>query len=507
MSLLWCRKNGGPRVSADTMAYIASFDIGSSAIKAVLLDQQGVMHHACSQDYAASKDAPGEQAPHLWWDSFCAVLRQWWSLGVEPSSLKALTFSGQMQDLIALDANGEVVRPAVLYMDARAGEQAAAVLATLGSTQVAQTTRNPFNGASVLAKILHLRDHEPDHFQRTKQVLVGAKDFIIFRLTGKAVTDPTTAATTGMYNFDAGCWTSEWMTVLGLHHLSLPSLHPAGDCVGGVSDRAAEFTGLDVGLSVFCGLGDAGATTLGAGVTDSTQSYAYLGTSGWVATLAQAFHTGQTPLFLLPCPQAGWHIRIGPISNAGSVHRWALQLTGEDDETRGYAAMEHLVASTVTDANVLFLPYLSAERLPVSTEQPQGGFSGLSLQTTRAQMLRSVLEGVALSLLWAFEEVQAQPMQSLQVVGGATRSAAWMQILADVWNKPVVAHRDSTYLPCVGAAATAAVGLGWAPSNAHFLQSLTRTDTQTWYPDPVCVPIMQAKSVALRQWQQLVSGG
>jgi xylulokinase len=168
--------------------------------------------------------------------------------------------------------------------------------------------------------------------------------------------------------------------------------------------------------------------------------------------------------------------------------------------------MESLVSSTATDAEVLFLPYLSAERLPVSTEKPQGSFLGLSLQTTQAQMLRSVLEGVALSLLWAFEEVQAQPMASLQVVGGATRSAAWIQILADVWNKPVVAHRDSTYLPCVGAAATAAVSLGWAGSSAEFLQALVRTDTSTWQPDPACVPIMQAKSLALRRWQQLLSG-
>ena len=140
------------RVGANTMAYIASFDIGSSAIKAVLLDQQGGMHHACSQDYAASDDAPGEQSPQLWWDSFNAVLRQWWAQGVLPTSLKALTFSGQMQDMIALDERGEVVRPAVLYMDARAGDQAAEALALLGADQVAQITRNPFNGASVLPK-------------------------------------------------------------------------------------------------------------------------------------------------------------------------------------------------------------------------------------------------------------------------------------------------------------------------------------------------------------------
>ena len=99
------------RVGANTMAYIASFDIGSSAIKAVLLDQQGGMHHACSQDYAASDDAPGEQSPQLWWDSFNAVLRHWWALGVLPTSLKALTFSGQMQDMIALDMIVNFIKP------------------------------------------------------------------------------------------------------------------------------------------------------------------------------------------------------------------------------------------------------------------------------------------------------------------------------------------------------------------------------------------------------------
>jgi xylulokinase len=238
------------------MKYIASFDIGSSAIKAVLVDTQCRSHHPCSRDYAPSDDAPGEQDPQLWWDAFCQLLQEWSAQGVDLQSLAALTFSGQMQDMIALDAHGEVVRPAVLYMDARAGEQAAHIAAQLGQVNIDRITRNPFNAGSVLPKILHLKDHEPAHFAQTKQVLLGAKDLIIFRLTGSAVCDPTTAATTGMYDFDHGRWTHAWMTDLQLDTIRLPVLHAAGEVVGQVHGAAAQATGLPQGLEVLCGLGD-----------------------------------------------------------------------------------------------------------------------------------------------------------------------------------------------------------------------------------------------------------
>ncbi|NBS76410.1 MAG: DUF4440 domain-containing protein, partial [Betaproteobacteria bacterium] len=358
---------------------------------------------------------------------------------------------------------------------------------------------NPFNAGSVLPKILHLKDHEPAHFTQTKQVLLGAKDFIIFRLTGSAVCDPTTAATTGMYDFDHGHWANAWMADLQLDTIRLPALHAAGEVVGQVHGAAAQATGLPQDLQVMCGLGDAAATTLGAGMTHASQSYAYLGTSGWVATLAQDVHRGDMPFFLLPYPEPGWHIRIGPISNAGSVHRWALQFTAKETEAQAYAELESLVASTTTDPDLVFLPYLSPERLPVMTDKPQGSFVGLSLQTNRADMLRAVLEGVALSLYWACEEVQTTTAEKLLVVGGATRSAAWMQILADVWDKPVIAHLDSTYLACLGAAATAAVSLGWAASTSVFLKAASQATAQCCTPNPDQVQRLAIKSQHLKE--------
>jgi xylulokinase len=178
-----------------------------------------------------------------------------------------------------------------------------------------------------------------------------------------------------------------------------------------------------------------------------------------------------------------------------------------DTDAQGYTALESLVAASMTDPNLVFLPYLSPERLPVVTDKPQGSFVGLSLKTTRADMLRAVLEGVALSLYWACEEVQAAESETLLVVGGATRSAAWMQILADVWNKPVIAHQDSTYLACLGAAATAAVSLGWTTSTSVFLQATAQSTSQCCTPNPGQVQLMSAKSQAMRQLQRLLSGG
>jgi xylulokinase len=183
-----------------------------------------------------------------------------------------------------------------------------------------------------------------------------------------------------------------------------------------------------------------------------------------------------------------------------------LQFTLKETEAQAYAELESLVASTTTDPDVVFLPYLSPERLPVMTDKPQGSFVGLSLQTTRADMLRAVLEGVALSLYWACEEVQTTTAETLLVVGGATRSAAWMQILADVWNKPVKAHPDSTYLACLGVAATAAVSLGWAASTSVFLEAASQATAQCCTPNPDQVQRLAIKSQAFRRLQKKLSG-
>jgi xylulokinase len=501
--------------SSDT--FIASFDIGSSAVKAVLVSRDGHMQMAHTVSYRNAV-AGSEQHPEDWWLAFGEVLQLWWAQGVLPSNIAALTFSGQMQSLIALDAQGKALCPAWLHTDARAGDAAARITAQLGADEIHRVTRNPFNATSVLSKLLHLRQHHAAVWERTAHVLVGAKDFITHRLTGRAVTDPTTAATTGMFDIEQGVWAHLWLADLGLKPV-WPELLNADDRVGVVSTQAAAATGLSVGCPVLCGLGDAAATTLGAGVSDASQCYAYLGTSGWVARVSDRFNPPGAPLFVLPylkptSDALARRILIGPITNAGAVHRWALRwldAPADATEAQRYGLFEQAVADAPFDAKLMFLPYLNGERLPVSSIAGQGAVVGLNMDTTRAQVMRAALEGVSLSLRWALDLLQAQGIgqRELIVVGGATRSAQWMQILANCFDAPLHIAPDADLLPCLGAAATAATALGWCASPEAFVrarkESLQFSDSQTIHPQAAAAAQMQAKSARWRALQAAVS--
>lgn len=507
--------------SALTMKYIASFDIGSSAVKAVLVSRDGQMQlaHTVSYQNAAVNS---EQDPQDWWLAFCEVLQLWWAQGVSPAAISALTFSGQMQSLIALDAQGHALCPAWLHTDARAGEAAARITAQLGSDEIHRVTRNPFNATSVLPKLLHLREHHAAVWERTAHVLVGAKDFITHRLTGRAVIDPTTAATTGMFDIEHGVWAHQWLDDLGLKRV-LPDLLKADVQVGMVSTQAAAITGLSAGCPVLCGLGDAAATTLGAGVSDASQCYAYLGTSGWVARVSDNttahFNPPGAPLFVLPylppTPDGlARRILIGPISNAGAVHRWALRwldAPAHATEAQRYALFEQAVATAPFDPKLMFLPYLNGERLPVNSSEGQGAIVGLDMDTTRAQVMRAALEGVSLSLRWALDMLQPQGIsqRELIVVGGATRSAQWMQILANCFDAPLHIPPDADLLPCLGAAATAAVALGWCASPEGFVQRQKSLSSnlvdQPVHPEAEAAAQMQAKASRWRALQAAVS--
>jgi xylulokinase len=497
--------------------FIASFDIGSSAVKAVLVSRDGQMQLAHTVSYRNAA-VNSEQDPQDWWLAFCEVLQLWWAQSVLPSNIAALTFSGQMQSLIALDAHGNSLCPAWLHIDARAGDAAERITEQIGADAIHRVTRNPFNATSVLPKLLHLRGHHADVWERTAHVLVGAKDFITHRLTGRAVTDPTTAATTGMFDMERGVWAHQWLVDLGLKRV-LPDVLTADAHVGVVSAQAAAITGLSAGCPVLCGMGDAAATTLGAGVSDASQCYAYLGTSGWVARVSDRFNPPGAPLFVLPYlpPAANGlprRILIGPISNAGAVHRWALRwldAPAHATDAHRYALFELAVEAAPFDAKLMFLPYLNGERLPVHSSEGQGAIVGLDMDTTRAQVMRAALEGVSLSLRWALDMLRPQGIsqRELIVVGGATRSAQWMQILANCFDAPLHIPPDADLLPCLGAAATAAVALGWCASPEAFVQRQRSWSSnladQTVHPEAEAAAQMQAKSSRWRALQAAVS--
>jgi len=456
------------------MQYIAAFDIGTTNAKGILVSQDGVIHGEKTKPIQTYyEENRVEQNPEVWWQAVREIAQDWWESGFQPEEIQAITFSGQMEDCIPIDSGGKPVRRAILYSDSRAESEAQQILERFGEEGIRQETGNHLDGQMTFPKMIWLRENDPDCFSKTECFLVSSKDYVIRQLTGQNVTDPTSAATTGMMNLLERTWLSTWLSSFGLQSSYLPELLAPDEIAGYVMETASSLTGFKIGTPVLCGIGDAGATTLGAGVTEIGEMYAYLGTTGWVALPAAAvsplgngvFHLAHAPNDIL--------IAIAPLLNAGNVHHWALSIFGDPNRAEGeegFAYLEEIMANTDPSIRkVIFLPYLHGERSPIQDPDASGSFIGLKATTTRGEMSAAVLEGVAMAIRQVMELLLGEKeIQRITLIGGGSRSRIWNQIIADVCHCNVVVPKDSEFLPALGAAAAGFVRSGWANSYTDF---------------------------------------
>ncbi|WP_245583774.1 xylulokinase [Paenibacillus terrigena] len=472
------------------MGYIAAFDIGTTNAKGVLVDKHGGLHQ--EQDVPMHTLLQGgwiEQYPEQWMEAVCTIADVWWSSGIRAHDIELITFSGQMQDIIPIRADGLPVRPAILYSDGRAAEQAARMNQELGHEGIFQVTGNALDGTSPLAKLLWMQEREAELDVKTAWYLISSKDYVIYHLTGQAVTDATTAATTGMMNLHMREWESAWLLRYALDAKKLPPILAPEAVAGEVHPEAARMTGFRAGTKVLCGIGDAGATTIGAGVTAPGEMYGYIGTTGWIGMTSNQKLPAESRVFHLAHAADGVLIAVAPLLNAGNAHQWAVTMFGEgaDGSNLNYQAFEDAVRATNRLENhVLFLPYLNGERSPIQDQQATGSFIGLKQATTKAMMGCAVLEGVA----FAMKQVQQQLgdgnalHKPLVLIGGGTKSPVWCQMIADIFGVQVRVPQDSQYLPALGAASGGFIELGWVNSYTEFAdQYLSTTAAEVYTPD------------------------
>ncbi len=468
---------------------VASVDVGTTAVKGVVLARSGAL--LAEHEVALHTDRPGggrvEQDADHWWDALRQVCAHWAQAGADLAALRALVLSGQMQDVV-LTRDAAPRHPALLYADERAAEEAALAEATLGE-DIARATGNPYGAASVLPKLLWLQRHAPAALGGGPRLHVGAKDVLIERLTGAHVTDHTTAATTGLYDLRAGRWHARWLDALQLP-VALPTLRWPGEVAGHVHAAAARLLGLPAGLPVLTGLGDAGATTLGAGVARLGERHAYLGTSGWLgAVTAPEQQPGRADRFRLPLLTRREVLAVAPLTNAGSAHRWAAQTFADGDFARLEALLTH-----APPARVLCLPYLAGERSPVHDPHARGVFLGVDPTTTPADLARSVLEGVAYALRSTADGLGAAPgARPMTLLGGGTRSAVWCQVMADVFHCEVRVPERADLLPVLGGASPAFQHLGWASPEAFEARVLRAQGSARYAPSTLHAPLHDAQ--------------
>ena len=478
------------------MEIIAAIDIGTTGTKAAFVSQEGEIVATASAGYSTyGEHGWVEQNPDEWWQATINSLRA----VVEQAPLlkpAAVVLSGQMQDLILTDQQASLGR-AILYSDTRAQSEAKAVQKSIGEEQLQALTGNLQDASSLLAKLLWVKEHRKEEYQEAQTLFLGSHDYITWRLCGTRCTDYTTASTTGLLDIHANSWAEETLQQLDLRTDWLPKLVDAHAQVGPISTEAARLTNLPEGTPVFHGAGDAATATLGAGAGIPGHEYIYLGGSGWLATSRNGEPVDpETGIFNLRHPHKEWLIQIGPMLTAAGNFEWLHKTFGllevqaaNCDETASYAIINRLAAKAVPGSNgLLFLPYLAGERAPMRDPNARGLFFGIHTETTRSDLYRAVLEGVAFSMRMIRDVLPAsssRPSKALSLVGGGARSPIWPQIMADMFNCTVKVLDDPENVGTRGAAILAGMGLGWytdfAPPVEYFpIQS-------HFEPEPIAV--------------------
>ncbi len=459
-------------------------DLGTSALKAVLVDDAQNVLAAASAPLKTSAPHPGwsEQDPRDWHRALEAAIAE--LRAADPDAfraVRALGLSGQMHGAVLLDDSGEPIRPAILWNDGRATEECAELEAAVpGLPGIAGIKAMP---GFTAPKLLWLKKHEPEHFGRIAKVVLP-KDIVRLWLTGEIATDMSDAAGTLWLDQAQRDWSDTILAASGLSRAAMPRLAEGPESTGQVRAAILREWRIEGPVVVAAGAGDAAAAAIGIGAVEDGDAFISLGTS------AQFFVTDDR---YRPKPEALLHafahalpgrwFRMAAMLNGASCLDFAAQIIGESDIA---TLLDRTEAAYRGPSRVLFLPYLSGERTPHDDPFARGVFAGLDLDVGALDLVQAVLEGVAFSLLEArhlMEEAGVR-LEKMGAVGGGARSRFWMQIVANVLGIPVQRYAGSETGPAFGAARLARMALTGEPPRAICSKPPVR-DVLT--PDPALV--------------------
>jgi len=418
------------------MRYGVGIDVSTTAVKAVLVNESGMIFRWASSEHPLSSPRPlwSEQDPMDWWHGVQDVLQ---ALTSDPdvcvSDIVSVGLTGQMHGLVLLDEAGDILRPAILWNDQRTAAECDAIRDHIGRTRLLELTGNDALTGLTLPKLLWVAAHEPKIYGKIAHVLLP-KDYIRYRLTGEYASDKAGASGTLMLDLAARDWSNELLDAFEIPRAWLPDSFEGPEATGVVSSSGAEATGLLAGTMVVAGAGDQAAQAVGVGAVSPRDAAVTIGTSGVVfysMDRPRVDEEGRLQAFCHAAPGL-WHLMGVMLSAAGSL-RW-LRDTIAPQEDFG-ALVEACDCVPAGASGLLFLPYLSGERMPYSDPWMRGGFLGLTTRHTREHMVRSVIEGVCYGLRDGLELLRAlcdQPIRDVRVSGGGANSAVWRQILADI---------------------------------------------------------------------------
>ena len=437
-------------------------DLGTSELKALLLSDQHQVIATARAPLTVQRPQPlwSEQAPGAWWDALVAVMNQLQRQHAQAlAQLKGIGLSGQMHGATLLDADNQVLRPAILWNDGRSGAQCEALMQAV--PELAAITGNLAMPGFTAPKLQWVRENEPDIFARTRKVLLP-KDWLRLMLTGEAVSDMSDAAGTLWLDVAQRDWSDRLLAATGLTRDHMPRLVEGSACAASVKPDICTRWGLPADLPVAGGAGDNAASAVGMGLVRPGQGFVSLGTSGVVFVSSGGFEPNPGRALHAFCHALPdrWH-QMSVMLSAASALTWATKALGFPNEPAMLAEAAQLGEAEQLDAPI-FLPYLSGERSPHNNPLATGSWTGLRASHSRAHLAYAVAEGVGFGLLDGLNTIPATqpPLSTLSLVGGGSRSAWWAQLLADIFGLTLTAHQDAENGGAMGAARLAWLATG-----------------------------------------------
>ncbi len=475
--------------------YLLAHDLGTSGNKATLFDTDGhlIRSTVYSYELITGEGNVAEQRADDWWRAVCVTTASLVK-EIDPGSVEAVSFSGQMMGCLPVDDTGRPLHNALIWADMRSVAQADQLRKRIDGSRYYSITGHRISASDSITKLMWIRDELPDVYSRTFKML-NAKDYIIYKLTGRFVTEPSDASSTSLLDLNTLKWSDEIIEISGLDRNKLPELLRSVDIAGGVTKEAAELTGLLPGTPVVCGGGDGCCAAVGTGVVREGIANCCLGTSSWISLAARKMVCDEgMKVFNFAHIVPGFLLPTGTMQTGGGALSWAVDTLykapagyPQPDKADIYRSVgDEVSVSSVGAGGLLFLPYLMGERSPRWNDKSRGAFVGLTVNHSRGDMLRAVMEGVGFNLdiiLNTFREA-GNDIRELTMVGGGARNRVWQKILCDIFGVPVNVPDCLEEATSMGAAITAGVGAGVFDSFEDAGRFVRIAECNS--PDPVC---------------------
>ena len=437
--------------------YYIGVDLGTSAVKLLLMEADGTIRNVVSKEYPLFFPHPGwsEQNPEDWWNAVVEGIRELVS-EEEKDQVAGLSFGGQMHGLVMLDEKDQVIRPAILWNDGRTGKETDYLNQVIGKETLSEYTANIAFAGFTAPKILWVKENEPENFARIAKIMLP-KDYLAYMLTGTFCTDVSDAS--GMLLFDVKnkCWSEEMLKICGIRRDQVAGIYESYECVGTLKPEVASLLGLPCTVKVAAGAGDNAAAAVGTGTVGDGRCNISLGTSGTIFVSSEKFSVdSHNALHAFAHADGKYHL-MGCMLSAASCNKWWMD---EIIGTKEYAKEQEKIQK-LGENNVFFLPYLMGERSPHNNPNARGTFIGMTMDTTRADMTQAVLEGVAYAIRDSFEIAKSLgiPINRTKICGGGAKSPLWRKIVANVLGIPVDIMKSEEG-PGLGGAMLAAVACG-----------------------------------------------